>query len=75
LATDDGAKDLKKKLVEVEEEDSKLKEAMAKKEEDLLVLNQHSADLECEASDASKARDQAQAELAQLFEKFGFGEF
>jgi chromosome segregation ATPase len=65
-----GAKDLKKRLVEAKEENTKLKEAVAKKEDDLLVLGQHSTVMECEASDASKARDRVKAELTKLFEEF-----
>jgi hypothetical protein len=44
-----------KRLEEVEEENAKLKEALAKKEEELRILGQHSAVMECEASDASMA--------------------
>ena len=38
-----------KRLEEVEEENAKLKEAVAKMEEKLRVLGQHSAVMECEA--------------------------
>jgi hypothetical protein len=48
---------LKKKLEEAEEENAKLKVVIAKHEDDLRVLGEHSAVMECEASDASKARD------------------
>jgi chromosome segregation ATPase len=68
--TDDGVEDLKKKLAEAKEENVELKKVVAKNEEDLQVLKQHSAVMECEASDASKARDLAKAELARLFEEF-----
>jgi chromosome segregation ATPase len=68
-AMDEGADDLKKRLVEAEEENARLKEVVAKKEEDLQVLGQHSAVMEYEALDASKARDRAKAELARLSEK------
>ena len=44
-----------KRLEEVEEENAKLKKAVAKMEEELRVLGQHSAMMECEASDASMA--------------------
>jgi uncharacterized protein with GYD domain len=70
LATDEGVEDLKKRLAKAKEENTKLKEDVAKKEEDLLVLGQHSVDLECEAFDASKARDRAEARLAKIFEEF-----
>jgi chromosome segregation ATPase len=70
LATDDGAEDLKKKLAEVEEENTKLKAVVAKHKDDLQVLEEHSVMMECEASDASKARDRARAELAILSEEF-----
>jgi hypothetical protein len=63
--TDEGVEDLKKRLTYTEEENAKLKEVVAKKEEDLLVLDQHSAVMECEASNASKARDQVKSELAK----------
>jgi hypothetical protein len=38
---DDRAEDLKKKLVEVEEENAKLKAVVAKHEDDLRVLGEH----------------------------------
>jgi chromosome segregation ATPase len=62
--------DLKKKLVEAEGENAKLKEAIAKKEEDLQLLGQHSALMECEASDASEAEDRVEAGLSKLSEEF-----
>jgi predicted nuclease with TOPRIM domain len=43
---------------------------VAKKKEDLQVLGQHSAVMECEASDASKVRDRAKAKLAKLYKEF-----
>ena len=46
-------------LEEVEEENAKHKEAVAKMEEELRVLGQHSAAMECEALDASMARERA----------------
>jgi putative NADH-flavin reductase len=55
--------------MEVEEENATLKKAVAKHEEDLRVLAEHSAMMECEASDASKARDQAEAKLSKLSEE------
>jgi chromosome segregation ATPase len=61
---------LKKKLAEVEEENAKLKAVVAKHEDDFRVLGEHSAVMECEASDASKARDRARAELATLSKGF-----
>jgi chromosome segregation ATPase len=42
---------------------------VAKHEEDLRVLAEHSAMMECETSDASKARDRAEAKLSKLFEE------
>ena len=59
-----------KRLEEVEEENAKLKEAMAKMEEELRVLGQHSAVMECEALNASMARQRAEAELGKLSEEF-----
>jgi chromosome segregation ATPase len=59
-----------KKLAEAEEENARLKAVVAKNEDDLRVLGEHSAVMECEASDASKARDRARAELATLSEEF-----
>jgi uncharacterized protein with GYD domain len=56
-ATDDRLEDLKKRLAEAEEENAMLKKVAAKNEEDLRVLGEHSTMMECEASDASKARD------------------
>jgi predicted nuclease with TOPRIM domain len=70
LASDDRTEDLKKKLAEAEGENAKLKEAIAKMEEDLQLLGYHSALMECEASDASKAKDRAEASLSKLSEKF-----
>jgi hypothetical protein len=56
-ASDGGPESLRGRLTEVEEENVTLKKAMAKHEEDLWVLAEHSAMMECEASVASKARD------------------
>jgi chromosome segregation ATPase len=70
LTTEEEAENLKKRLAKAEGENAKLKEVVAKKEEDLLVIGQHLAVMECEASNASKARDRAQAELAKLFKEF-----
>ena len=58
-----------RRLEEVEGENTKLKETMAKVEEELRVLGQHLAMMECEASDASMARDRIEAKLAKLFEE------
>jgi chromosome segregation ATPase len=69
-ATDNGAEDLKKRLTEVEEENAQLKVVVAKNEEDLRVLGEHSAMMECKVSDASKAKDQAEAGLSKLSEEF-----
>jgi hypothetical protein len=69
-ATDDGAEDLKKKLVKAKEENAKLKAVVAKNEEDLRVLREHSTMMESEAFNASKARDRAKAELTKLSEEF-----
>jgi DNA repair exonuclease SbcCD ATPase subunit len=57
------------RLSEVEEENANLKKAVAKHEEDLRVLAEHSAMMECEASDAAKARDRAEAKLPKLSEE------
>jgi hypothetical protein len=61
--------DLKKRLAKAEKENAKLKEAAAKNEADLRVLGEHSTMMECEASDASKARDRAEAKLLKLSEE------
>ena len=61
-----GGGDFKKNLEEVEEENTKLKEAMVKMEEKLRILGRHSAVMECEALDASMARDRAEAKLAKV---------
>jgi chromosome segregation ATPase len=68
--TDDGAEDLRKKLSEAEEENARLRAVVAKHEDDLRVLGEHSTVMECEASDASMARDRAKAELAAMSEEF-----
>jgi predicted nucleic acid-binding Zn-ribbon protein len=68
-ASDDGPEGLQKRLTEAEEENANLKKAVAKHEEDLQVLGEHSAMMECEASDASKARDRAEAKLSKLSEE------
>jgi chromosome segregation ATPase len=60
---------LRKKLTEAEEESANLKKVVAKHEEDLRVLGKHSAMMECEAFDASKARDRAEAKLSKLSEE------
>jgi chromosome segregation ATPase len=57
------------RLSEVEEENANLKKAVAKHEEDLRVLAEHSAMMECEASDAAKAKDRAEAKLPKLSEE------
>jgi chromosome segregation ATPase len=67
---DDGTEDLKKKLAEAEGENAKLEEAVAKKKKDLQLLSQHSALMEYEASNASKAKDRAEAGLSKLFKEF-----
>jgi chromosome segregation ATPase len=63
------AEGLEKEAYRSEEENAKLKKAVAKHEEDLRVLGEHSAMMECEASDASKARDRAEAKLSKLSEE------
>jgi hypothetical protein len=68
-ASDDGPENLQRRLSEVEEENANLKKSVAKHEEDLRVLAEHSAVMECEASDASKARDRAEARLSKLSEE------
>jgi chromosome segregation ATPase len=57
-------------LAEAEEENARLKAMVAKHEDNLRVLGKHSAVMECEASDASKARNRAKAELATMSEEF-----
>ena len=56
----------KNKLEEVEEENAKLKEVVAKMEKELRVFGQHLAMMECKASDASMARDRVEAKLAKV---------
>jgi predicted nucleic acid-binding Zn-ribbon protein len=68
-ATGDGLEDLKKRLVEAKEELAMLKKVVAKNEEDLRVLGEHSAMMVCEAFDASKARDRVKAKLSKLSEE------
>ena len=58
-----------KRLEEAEEENDKLKEAVAKMEEELRVLGQHSAAMEGEALDASATRQRVEAELGRLSEE------
>ena len=58
-----------KRLEEVEEENAKLREVVAKMEEELRVLGQHSAVMECEVSGASMARQRAEAKLGKLSEE------
>jgi chromosome segregation ATPase len=65
-ASDDGPASLQRRLSEVEEENANLKKSVAKHEDDFRVLAEHSAMMECEASDASKARDRAEAKLSTL---------
>jgi chromosome segregation ATPase len=67
--SDSGPEGIQKKLAEAEEENAHLKKAVAKHEEDLRVLGEHLAMMECEASDASKARDRAEAELLKLYKE------
>jgi DNA repair exonuclease SbcCD ATPase subunit len=66
---DGGLENLQGRLSEVEEENANLKKAVAKHEEDLRVLAEHSAMMECEASDAGKARDRAEVKLSKLSEE------
>jgi hypothetical protein len=66
---DNGEDELKRKLAEAEEENTRLKAVVAKHEDDLRVLGAHSAMMEVEASDASKRRDRALAELASMQEE------
>jgi chromosome segregation ATPase len=70
-ASDSGPENLQGRLSEVEEENTNLKKFVAKHEKDLRVLAEHSAMMECEASDASKARDRAEAKLSKLSEEIG----
>jgi hypothetical protein len=68
-ASESGPENLQGRLSEAEEENANLKKAVAKHEEDLRVLAEHSAMMECKASDASKARDRAEAKLSKLSEE------
>jgi uncharacterized protein with GYD domain len=61
---------LRRKLAEAEEENSRLKAMVIKLEDDLKILGRHSAVMECEASDDSKARDRARLEFAAMSENF-----
>jgi chromosome segregation ATPase len=67
--SDSGPSNLQKRLSEIEEENAILKRSVAKHEEDLRVLAEHSAMMECEASDASMARDRAETKLLKLSEE------
>jgi hypothetical protein len=67
--SDSGPSNPQRRLSEIEEENANLKKSVAKHEEDLRVLAEHSAMMECEASDASKARDRAEAKLSKLSEE------
>jgi hypothetical protein len=67
--TSNREEDLKKKLADTEEENAMLKAVIAKHEDDLRVLGEHSVLMECEASDASKARDRPQEGLAKMSEE------
>jgi hypothetical protein len=70
VSSTEEAKTSRRRLEEAEGENAKLKEAVAKMEEELRVFGQHSADMECEASDDTKAKDRAEAGLAKLSEEF-----
>jgi chromosome segregation ATPase len=67
--SDSGPSNLQGRLSEIEEENTNLKRSVAKHEEDLRVLAEHSAMMECEASDALKARDRAETKLSKLSEE------
>jgi hypothetical protein len=67
--SDSGPSNLQRRLSEIEEENAILKRSVAKHEEDLRVLAEHSAMMECEASDASMARDRAETKLSKLSEE------
>ena len=60
VSTIEQVKTPNKRLSKVKGESVKLKEAVVKMEEELRILGQQSAVMECEASDASKARDRAE---------------
>ena len=68
--SEEEARSLRKKLTEVEKENAKLKETVAKQNEDLLTLGKHLSIMECEASEASMARDRVEAKFAKLLEEF-----
>jgi predicted nucleic acid-binding Zn-ribbon protein len=61
---------LKKKLAEAKEENARLKENLAKQNEEILILGQHSSVIEYEASEASMARDRTEAKLTKLSKEF-----
>ena len=69
VSTIEEVETLKKRLEEVEGKNAKLKEVVAKMEEELRILSQHSAVMECKASDASMARDRTEAKLGKLSEE------
>jgi chromosome segregation ATPase len=60
------AKSLKKKIVESEEENAKLKETMARQDKELLLFGRLMSEVQCEASEASMARVRAESKLAKL---------
>jgi hypothetical protein len=57
------AKSLKKKIVESEEENAKLKETMARQDKELLLFGRLMSEVQCEAS---MARVRAESKLAKL---------
>jgi predicted nucleic acid-binding Zn-ribbon protein len=61
---------LKKKLTDIEEENTKLKESLARQDEELLNFSKLTSVVQYEASEASMVRDRAEAKLAKLFEEF-----
>ena len=61
---------MNKELDEAKEENIGLKKSLAKQNEEILILGQHSSVMEREASEASMARDCAEAKLAKLSEEF-----
>jgi predicted nucleic acid-binding Zn-ribbon protein len=67
--SDSGPENLQGRLSKIEEQNANLKKSVAKHEEDLRVLAEHSTMMEYEASDASKARDRAEAKLSKVSEE------
>ena len=57
---------LRKKLAESEEENAQLKETLARQDKELILFNRLMSKVQCEAFEASLARDRAESRLAKL---------